>query len=88
MVAQMCPQFTPGDILYKTVRILRDPDDFGRFDNVETCTEPLTRAHYQTMEPDDQAFEGSEDSYFKEQRDVIYSAYDIEVPGFFSKLLG
>jgi hypothetical protein len=87
MVGQMFPQFTPEDILYKTVRILRDPDDFGRFNNVETCTEPLCRAHFQTKPPEDQKFEGSEESYFKEQREAIYSAYDIEVPGgFFSKL--
>jgi hypothetical protein len=40
------------------------------------------------MSPEDQKFEGSEDKFFKEEREVIYSAYDIEVPGFFNKLFG
>ncbi len=31
---------------------------------------------------------GSEDKFFREERSVVYSAYDIEVPGFFSKLFG
>ena len=88
MVQQWYPHFTVEEVLHKTLRILRDPDDFGRFDNIEACVEPLARAHYRSMSPEDQRFEGSEDKFFREERSVVYSAYDIEVPGFFNKLFG
>jgi len=88
MVQQQFPQFELETVLYKTLRILREPDEFGRFDNIETCVEPLARAHYRSKSPEDQKFEGSEDKFFKEEREIVYSAYDIDVPGFFSKLFG
>lgn len=88
MVQQWYPQLGVETVLHKTLRILREPDEFGRFDNAGACVEPLARAHFRSMSPEDQRFEGSEDKYFKGEREVIYSAYDIEVPGLLSKLFG
>jgi hypothetical protein len=88
MIRQNAPQLGVEDVLYKTLRILREPEEFGRFDNVESCVEPLARAHYRSMSPEDQRSEGSEDNFFKEEREVIFSAYDIEVPGLLGKLFG
>ncbi|RLB60145.1 MAG: hypothetical protein DRI90_14390 [Deltaproteobacteria bacterium] len=88
MVGQLGPQFAVETVLHKTLRILREPDEFGRFDHIESCVEPLARAHYRSMSPEDQSFEGSEDKFFKEEREAVYGAYDIDVPGFFSRLFG
>jgi hypothetical protein len=89
MVQQHFSQFAPEDLFYKALRILRDPDEFGRFDTVEAVVEPLARCHFHVMSPDDQRFNGSADKYFKDERDAIYSSYGIEVPaGFFGKLFG
>jgi hypothetical protein len=89
MVQQHFSQFKPEDLFYKALRILRDPDEFGRFDTVQAVVEPLARCHYHVMSPDDQRFNGSADKYFKEEREAIFSSYGIEVPaGFFGKLFG
>lgn len=88
LVAQHYPQMDAETVLHKTLRILREPEEYGRFNDIEACVEPLARAHYRTMSAEDQKFEGSEDKFFKEERETVYSAYDIEVPGFFSKLFG
>lgn len=88
MVQQHYPQLGVENVLYKAVRILREPDEYGRFDHVESCTEPLCRAHYQSMDADEQRDNKSEDAYFKEQRSDVYGSYNLEVPGLFNKLFG
>ncbi len=88
MVHHHYQQLGVESVLHKTLRILRAPEGFGRFDNIEACLEPLARAHYQSMSADDQRSEGSEDSFFRDERNTIYSANDIEVPGLFNKIFG
>ena len=82
------PQLDAHQILYKAWRVLLEPDEYGPSPNVAICTEPILRAYYRTMDADDQKSEGSEDRFFKEQRNAIFPRHGLEVPGLFNKLFG
>jgi hypothetical protein len=83
-VRRVAPQAQPADVLYRALRILRDPGEDGnpRYDRVDTRVEPLARAHWLSMSEDDRRFEGGKvDKYVKEQISDIYPNNDLEVPG-------
>jgi hypothetical protein len=44
-------------------------------------TESLARAHYQSMKPEDQKFEGKEDKYVKSVIADVYEKNGLPVPG-------
>jgi len=79
------PQLSVEQVLYKAVRILFEPEEYGRFDTVESCTEPIARAHYQSMDDEKKRYNRSEEAYLKETRNRIYKTYGLELPGFFNR---
>ena len=83
----------PSDVLYEAVRILKNPDtkDSPRYGAVDLFAEKVVQAHWATMSPEDQKFEGGkEKSYVKDQIATIYEKNGLPVPGaggFFSRLM-
>jgi hypothetical protein len=83
-VRRVAPQAQPADVLYRSLKILRDPGEDGnpRYDRVDTRVDPLARAHWLSMSEDDRNFEGGDvDKYVKEQIGDIYPNNDLKVPG-------
>ena len=82
----------PSDVLYEAVRILKNPDtkDSPRYGAVDLFAEKVVQAHYASMSPEDQKFEGKEKSYVKDQIATIYEKNGLPVPGaggFLSRLM-
>jgi hypothetical protein len=89
---RLAPNGRASDVLYEAVRILKNPDTKGapRYGFVDLVAEKVVSAHWASMSPEDQKFEGGkEKSYVKEQVAEIYEANGLEAPnkGFFSKLI-
>jgi hypothetical protein len=75
---------TPAYALGRAIVILKQPGYKGnpKFANVDQLTEALARAHFQSMKPEDQKFEGgNEDKYAKSVVAEVYEANGLKVPG-------
>jgi hypothetical protein len=75
---------TPAYGLYKAIEILKQPGykNNPKFANVDQVTTNLAKAHYQTMKPEDQRQEGSEEKYVKSVIADVYEKNGLKVPGF------
>jgi hypothetical protein len=83
---------TPAYGLYKAIEILKQPGyrNNPKFANVDQMTTSLAKAHYQTMKPEDQKLEGTEEKYVKSVIGDVYEKNGLPVPGiggFFSRLV-
>ncbi len=74
---------TPAYGLGHAITILKQPGYRGnpKFNNVDQMTEKLALAHYRSMKPEDQKFEGNEKSYVKGVIADVYEKNNLPVPG-------
>lgn len=85
------PNSRPHDVLYHAIKILKNPDDYPRFDKVDQLTEKIAKAHWATMPEEDRKFEGNkEEKYVRDVIGDVYGKNGLPVPGlggFLSRML-
>ncbi|MEO7111991.1 MAG: hypothetical protein ABI183_16225 [Polyangiaceae bacterium] len=74
---------SPAHGLMRAVRMLKQPGYEGnpKFANVDQVAEKIALAHYRSMKPEDQKFEGAEKSYVKDVIADVYEKNGVPVPG-------
>ncbi len=80
---QAAPQ-NASDVLYEAVRILKNPGEKSspKMNGVGQFAERVCQAHWATMSPEDQKFEGGKEaSYVKDQIADIFEKNGLPVPG-------
>ncbi len=82
--AQVAPDIKAKDVFWQAIAMIKNPDKWGKTQDVAAVAEKLARAHWLTMDEADRKFEsgGKEEKYVKEVIADAYEKHGVPVPGF------